>query len=257
MSKAQDQTNVVGKQSSFNSEHPEPRPMDNSGTNREHNVPDALWVVLSGHRWHATSHEGLRGIVDSRAIEIRPGYNGLCKSLGAVSLFDFGPMALDIKSLGHWTQWCGIEQASSARLAGIPRKQVGVWLRVRDDYADERLIDAAALRRIGKEKKLNIIPGVEGAHKGPLPITEIDQIVVISALRLAEYRVWNARPSGTVLEEISDHIGNLPPEPLSPFALAYVRPPRKSSVLDSARRPPRTNQSGGDKLEQGEHPAQS
>ena len=122
--------------------------MDNSGTNRGHDVPDALWAVLSGPRWHATSPDGLRGIVYSGAIEIHPGYNGLCKSLGAVSLFDFGPTAVDIKSGGHWTQWCGYEQASSARLAGVPRKQVGVWLQVRDDYTDHRLIDAAALRKI-------------------------------------------------------------------------------------------------------------
>ena len=31
---------------------------------------------------------------------------------------------------------------------GVPQKRVGVWLRVRDDYADDRLIDAATLREI-------------------------------------------------------------------------------------------------------------
>ena len=190
--------------------------MDNSGTNREHDVPDALWAVLSGHRWHATSLEGLRGIVHSGAIEIRPGYNGLCKSIGAVSLFDFGQTAVDIKSGGHWTQWCGFQQASSARLGGDPQKKVGVWLRVRDDYAEDRLIDAAALRKIWMEKKRNVIPGVEGGHLGPLTIAELDQIVVIAAVRLSAYRVWDAMPSAAVLEEVSDHIGNLPAEPLSP-----------------------------------------
>lgn len=201
--------------------------MDNSGTNRDHDVPDALWAVLSGHHWHATSLEGLHGIVHSGAIEIRPGYKGLCKSLGAVSLFDFGPTAVDIKSLGHWTQWCGYEQASTARLAGVPRKRVGVWLRVRDDYADDRLIDAAALREIWMEKKLNVVPGVEGAHIGPLPITELDRIVAIAALRLAAYRLWEAMPPATVLEAVSDHIRNLPAEPLSAFELAFVRARQK------------------------------
>lgn len=201
--------------------------MDNSGTNREHNVPDALWTILSGHRWHATSQEGLRGIVHSGAIEIRPGYNGLCKSLGAVSLFDFGSTAVDIKSLGHWTQWCGSEQASSARLAGVPQKRVGVWLRVRDDYADDRLIDAAALHKIWREKKGNAIPGVEGGHRGPLAITELDQIVVIATGRLAAYRIWGVMPSAAILEEVSDHIGNLPAEPLSPLELAHVRARQK------------------------------
>ena len=207
--------------------------MDNSGTNRQHNVPDALWAVLSGHRWHATSLDELRGIVRCGAVEIRPGYNGLCKSLGAVSLFDFGPTAVDIKSGGHWTQWCGFEQASSARLAGVPRKKVGVWLRVRDDYADDRLIDAAALRKIWMEKKRNVIPGVEGGHLGPLAVAELDQIVVIAALRLSAYRVWDAMPSAPVLEEVSDHIDNLPAEPLSPFELAYARARQKRERLRS------------------------
>ena len=205
--------------------------MDNYGTNREHDVPDALWAVLTGHRWHATSLDGLRGIVHSGAIEIRPGYNGLCKSLGAVSLFDFGPTAVDIKSGGHWTQWCGFQQASSARQAGIPQKRVGVWLRVRDDYADDRLIDAAALRKIWMENKLNVVPGVEGGHLGSLVVAELDQIVVIAALRLSAYRVWDAMPSAAVLEEVSDHIGNLAAEPLSGLQLAYVRARQKRERL--------------------------
>jgi len=47
--------------------------MDYSGTNRQHEVPDALWAVLSGHWWHATSLDGLRSIVHSGAIEICAG----------------------------------------------------------------------------------------------------------------------------------------------------------------------------------------
>ena len=205
--------------------------MDNSGTNRQYDVPGALWAVLSGHRWHATSLDGLRGIVDSGAIEIRPGYNGLCKALGAVSLFDFGPTAVDIKSGGHWTQWCGCEQASSARLAGVPQKRVSVWLRVRDDYADDRLINAAALSKIWMEKKRNVIPGVEGGHRGPLAVAEIDQTVVIAALRLSAYRVWDAMPSAAVLDEVSEHIVHLPAEPLSRIELGFVRAREKRDRL--------------------------
>ena len=203
--------------------------MDNYGTNRKHDVPDALWDVLSGHRWHATSLDGLRGIVDSGAIEIRPGYNGLCKSLGAVSLFDFGPTATDIESGGHWTNWCGPQQAASARAAGVPQKEVGVWLRVRDDYADDRLIDASAMRKIWTEKedKPNIIPGVEGGHLGPIAVAEFDQIVVIRALCLSAYQVWDAMPSTGVLEEVSEHIDNLPAEPLSVWDLAVFRARQK------------------------------
>ena len=86
---------------------------------------------------------------------------------------------------------------------------------MRDDYTDDRLIDAAALRKIWMEKMRNIIPGVEGGHLGPLAVDELDQIVVIAAIRLSEYRVWDAMPSAAVLEEVSDHIDHLPAEPLS------------------------------------------
>ena len=205
--------------------------MDNYGTNREHDVPDTLWAVLSGHRWHATSLDGLRGIVNSGAIEIRSGYNGLCKSLDAVSLFDFGPTAVDIKSGGHWTEWCGFQQAASDRAVGVPQKRVGVWLRVRNDYADDRLIAAAALREIWMENQLNVVPGVEGGHRGPITVAELDQIVVIRASCLSAYRVWDAMPSAGVLEEVSDHIDNLPAEPLAPFELAHVRARQKRERL--------------------------
>ena len=151
----------------------------------------------------------------------------------AVSLFDFGPTAVDINSLGHWTQWCGSEQASFARRDGVPQKKVGVWLRVRDDYADERLLDAAALREIWMEKKSNVIPGVEGGHIGPLGVAALDQIVVITTLRLAAYRVWETMPSAAILEEVSDHVGDLPEEPLSPFELAFVRARQKQARLRS------------------------
>ena len=193
--------------------------MDNSGTNREHDVPDALWGALSSHRWHATSRDGLSEIVAKGAIEIRSGYNGLCKSLGAISLFDFGPTAVDIKSGGHWTQWCGFEQASLARLDGIPQKQVGIWLRVRDDYADDRLIDAGALREIWKTNTRNVVPEVEAGHRGPLVSAKLDQVVVTQAGNLAMFRVWSALPSATVLDEVSAYIQDLPDEPLSPFEL--------------------------------------
>ena len=158
--------------------------------------------------------------------------NGLCKSLGAISLFDFGPTAVDIKSGGHWTQWCGSEQASLPRLEGIPQKQVGIWLRVRDDYADDRLIDAGALREIWKTNMRNVVPGVEGGHRGPLAIAELDQLVVIQARYLAAFRVWDATPSAAVLDGVSAYIQDLPEEPLSPFELIGVR------VRRPARPPP-------------------
>ena len=197
--------------------------MDNSGTNREHGIPDALWEVLDGHRWHATSLDGLRGIVDTGAIDTRPGYESLCRLLGAISLFDFGPSSEHVKSLGHWSEWCGTQQASRARQDGIPQKRVGVWLRVRDRYADERVIDACALRRISKKNLAKrIIPGVEGGHVGPLAIAELDQVVAVSAVRMAEFSAWGGTPSDAIVDEVARYVENLPAEPLSYVEQAAV-----------------------------------
>ena len=77
------------------------------------------------------------------------------------------------------------------------------------------------------EKKRNVIPGVEGRHLGPLAIAELDQVVVFAAVRLSVYRIWDVLPSAAVHKEVTDHISNLPAEPLSLFELAHARARRK------------------------------
>ena len=179
--------------------------------------------MLGGHRWHAASLDGLRGIVDTGAIDTRPGHESLCRSLGAISLFDFGPSSEDVKSLGHWSEWCGSQQASRARLAGIPEKRIGVWLRVRDGYAEERVINACELRRISKKNLAErIIPGVEGGHVGPLAIAELNQVVAVSAVRMDEFGAWGGVPSAAMIDEVARFVENLPAEPLSYFEQAAV-----------------------------------
>ena len=211
-------------------DHPPPCPLlirrrtDNSGTNREYGIPDALWEVLGGHRWYVTSLDGLRGIVYTGSIDIRPGHESLCRSLGAISLFDFGHSSEDVKSLGHWSEWCGSQQASRARLAGIPEKRVGVWLRVRDGYIDERVIDACELRRVWKKNLANrIIPGVEGGHVGPLAIAELNQVVAVSAVRMDEFGAWGGVPSAAIVDEVARFVENMPAEPLSHFEQVAAR----------------------------------
>lgn len=197
--------------------------MENTGTNREKSIPDELWNHLSGHRWHATSLKGLEGIVGSGAIEVRAeGYNGLCKSMGAISLFDFGPTAEDIKSMGHWSEWCGHQQTSSERSKGIPAKRVGIWLRLRDDYTNDRLIEAGAFRKISlvQLNKL-VIPGVEAAHIGSLPVCKLDQVVVIRKNCLVGFRVWESMPTTVILKEVKEHISSLPEEPFSVWEAGY------------------------------------
>ena len=197
------------------------------GTNRDRAIPGELWSLLYGHKWHATSFSGLIGIVDSGAVEVRPGYSSFCKrQLGAISLFDFGPTARDIKSGGHWSEWCGHQQASRARASGFPAKEIGIWLRIKDADRSENFIDARTLLAMWKENRVGkILPGVEGAHKGPLNTEQIDQIVVVSQRKMAEPATWVGRPTLETVGQISTYIDTLPPEPLSVWeqAMSYTR----------------------------------
>lgn len=204
--------------------------MDNTGTNREYSIPDELWNYLSGHRWHATSLKGLEGIVRSGSIKVKPeGYNRLCKSMEVICLFDFGSSSEDIKSLGHWSEWCGHHQTTVERKAGMPAKRVGIWLRLRDDYNNDRLIDAAALRKISQEHldKL-VIPGVEAAHLGSLPVSKLDQVVVVRKNFLEDFKVWKSIPKTNILKEVHEHISSLPEEPFSMFEAAFLKARKKN-----------------------------
>ena len=61
-------------------------------------LPDPLWEVLDNQLWHATGADGLSGIVrDGEIIITGNRYReSLCRILDCVSLFDFGPTAVDI-----------------------------------------------------------------------------------------------------------------------------------------------------------------
>ena len=193
-------------------------------TNRKRAIPDELWSLLCGHKWHATSMAGLIGIVDSGAIEVRPGYNSFCKTkLGAISLFDFGLTARDIESRGHWSEWCGFQQASKARACGFPEKEVGIWLQINDAYRSENLIDARTVRAKWKEHRVgNILPGIEGAHRGPLNVDHIDQVVVISRNSMAEPKTWAGTPTLETVGQISAYIDTLPAQPFSKVEQAML-----------------------------------
>ena len=199
--------------------------MVNWATNRERAIPDELWSLLEGHKWHATSIAGLMGILDSGSIELRQGHDSFCKvTLKAISLFDFGPTSVDIKSLGHWSEWCGYQQASRARARGDPQKQVGIWLRIDAAYVSENLLDAGTVRQMWKaHPDGKILPGVEAAHVGPLNIDKIDQVIVVSCKNLAEWRIWLGIPTSQSLAEVSAFIESLPTEPLSICELALLK----------------------------------
>ena len=186
-----------------------------------------LCRVLSGHRWHATSADGLRGIVDHGAIKVCTFFNSFCKSIGAVSIFHFGPTAKDCETTRqHWSPWCGKHQADPLGIGHPVGKQVGIWLRIRDVYQGPQLIEPLTLcQRSYNELKSappgarvnlsQIIPHVEGAHVGKIPIRELDQVVVTTPSM--SIKVWNCDPA-KVVDEVAQYIHDVPedtPRPAS------------------------------------------
>ena len=207
-------------------------------TNRERAIPEEFRSLLDGHKWHATSIAGLIGIVDSGAIELRPGYNSFCKvTLNAISLFDFGPTSTDIQSRGHWSEWCGYQQASKARARGDPQKHVGIWVRIDAAYSSENLLDAGTVHAMWKAHSVGtILPGVEGAHKGPLSIDTVDQVIVVSRNNLAEPHTWAGTPTPQTVRDVSAYIDSLPDEPLSVLELALSKARVKAEESHSGKR---------------------
>ena len=186
------------------------------------NAPSALKQlcrVLSGHRWHATSADGLRGIVEHGAVKVCTCFNSFCKSIDAISIFHFGPTAEDCETTcQHWSPWCGKHQADPLGLGQPAGKQVGVWLRIRDVYQGLQLIDPQALWErsynelastpSGARVNLSqIIPEVEGAHVGELPIRQLDQVVATTPSM--SIKVWNCDPA-KVVDEVARYIHELP-----------------------------------------------
>ena len=177
-------------------------------SNSQHHVPDALWAALVWHRWHATAVDGLRGIVEDGIIKAGSHYDSVCGSLGAVSIFDFGSRAKDCRLLEHWSRWCGRYQAEQVSLGSYSGKAAGVWLRVRDAYAGSGMIDPETLWECSKSQWfLKIMRGVEGAHMGVLPMSEIDQVVVTD--ESMAFRVWDSGPS-EVVDEVTQYVDALP-----------------------------------------------
>ena len=181
--------------------------MEDWPSNKQHNVPDALWAVLVWHRWRATSVDGLRGIVEDGKIKPGSHYGSVCGSLGAVSIFDFGPRAKDCGLCEHWSRWCGRHQAELVSLGSYSGNTAGVWLRVQDAYASPDMIDPEALwERSESQWHLKIMRGVEGAHMGALQTSEIDQVVVID--ESMTFRVWDGGPS-EVVDEVTQYVNAL------------------------------------------------
>ena len=146
----------------------------------------AAWAVLDGRLWHATSVDGLRGI--RRDGVIRPGNryrSSFVSARGWVSLFDFGPSARDEwDQWRNWAQWFGSTHDADQ----------SVWLEVDREAGKGEIVEAEELRMLWREEldrrvressgepwSGNIIPGVEGCYRGPLPIALVKRAVLMGA----------------------------------------------------------------------------
>ncbi len=186
--------------------------MDNPG------LPNTLWSVLSGGLWHATGKKQLNSIFETQCISIVAGRynNSFCKSLGSVSLFDFGPSATDKSGqFKNWYGWFGKEQGS----------RVVVWLRIDRQLAERNLLDAEEARlRWRKAPTTMIIPGVEACHRGNVSLTSIVDCLLIDGVDLENFKVIEV--SGETVAEIEKFESCLVPDP---------RPGSIASRLSAAR----------------------
>ena len=92
---------------------------------------------------------------------------------------------------------------------------MGIWLRLKDDYPDNRIKDANALdvvwsRNWDKVFALRHLRHLEAGHEGPIDIENIDQVVAIPRDRFCEFEVWCETPSPALhrrIETYADRYG--------------------------------------------------
>lgn len=178
-------------------------------------LPDSLWEALNYRLWHATSLEGLKGIVESGEIRVGDRYeNSLGRHLGCVSIFDFGPTAKDYDQYRNWNAWFGHEQKS----------RVAVWLEIDRDATADKVNDAETTRTIWHENKLykkRLIPGVEASYKGVIPLSVLKGALLIDQHDLIEFKYFEGVDK-TLICKAADFEKSLPPPP-PPHPLEIAR----------------------------------
>ena len=180
-------------------------------------LPDALWEALNCRLWHATSTEGLKSIVKTGEIRIGNRYeNSLCRHLGCVSIFDFGPTAKDYDQYRNWNAWFGHEQKS----------RVAVWLEIDRDSAFNKVYDAETIRTIWHENKLykkRLIPGAEAGHRGVIPLSVLKGALLIDQHDLNRFQYFEG-VNEILLCRVANFEKSLPPPPPThPLEIARKR----------------------------------
>lgn len=178
-------------------------------------VGPALWAVLDGRLWHATSPGGLSGILRDGEIKSLKGRydNSLCKMLDGISLMDFGPTATDQPlQASNWCRWFGHEQ----------RSRVAIWIEINRQAVAEKLLEAQAARGLAGQghHARRLIAGVEACHRGPIPVAAFVGILCIDSCDRSVFRSYamaDANGCAAAFEK------PLPPEPPESPIIAGMR----------------------------------
>jgi hypothetical protein len=180
-------------------------------------LPDSLWTELGGRLWHATSLEGLTGIVADSRIRVSTGdryRNSICRCRECVSLFDFGREALDQDDFmrSNWFSWLGSEHTG----------RCAIWLEIDRERSAEWLIGPIALREIVRKEQLRgrFFVGVEACHKGPIATSAIVGALILDRHDCSQFRRYAGEVAGLLHAAVSFSDSLPPPPPESLFVRA-------------------------------------
>ena len=207
--------------------------MDNPG------LPEGLWSHLDGRLWHATSRDGLRGIIADEEIRVAVGerYVGsFCRNQDGVSLFDLGPTSENLPSqFDNMCGWFGHQQGT----------RFAVWLEIDRASVLKTLVDAKAVREswrlIMEERRaegrtqeggIMLIAGFEACHKGPIPLAAVVGVLLIYQHNRNLFRRLG-RLSNDTIQQIDDFETTLPPIKDHPLARAILAAWRRDQAAPS------------------------
>ncbi len=170
-------------------------------------LPSKLWAILDMGLWHATEQVALAKMISEGRIRagVSDRYRcSLCRSEGGISLFDFGPTAVDDwGQFRNWVGWFGSQQ--EARIA--------VWLKIDRSQCAASLSDAGtALERHRRVPSLTFIPGVEACHRGAIPLSMVTGTLLIARDNREIFRFCDP-PDANTFDHIAAFQMLLPPAP--------------------------------------------
>ena len=157
-------------------------------------------LILNEGLWHTTSSDRLEAIVASGAIKVEPAIsdnerhktaNGpanypFARSIGAVSIFDFS----NFDPAGY-----GVRFPVSNWRAFVPcyhKWSRAIWIEIDATECGSKIISGAALLnrwRMEEAYAHTLMPHIEGAHVGDIPITAIKNVLVASPTDNAAWEV--------------------------------------------------------------------